>query len=450
MALESATYISDLVSTNPVGATDTKATLDDHIRLLKSTVKATFPNISGAVTPTHTELNYVDGVTSAIQTQLDAKAPLASPTLTGTPLAPTAAAGTSTTQIATTAFVAGTAFASALPAQTGNSGKYVTTDGTTASWAEIANGITRSARTSNTILGVADKGDLIDITSGTFAQTFSAAATLGDGWFCYIRNSGTGDITLTPNGAETIDGLTSFVMYPGEARVVQCDGSVLRSVVLKGFTKTFTASGDFIKPPGYGAFEGLMWGGGGSGRKHSTSSNKSGGGGGGCVPFSFIESALSATEAVVIGAGGTAISADATDGIAGGDSTFNGLTAYGGPAGTNSGVLGGTAFTTAAIAVCSSTGGATASVAAFYGGGAGLVAAGVGHTIHGGGGGGGVTSGDVLIAATATMFGGAGGAGVVAGAGGVAGTAPGGGGGATKTGTASGAGARGELRIWGK
>lgn len=36
---------------------------------------------------------------------IDAKAPLASPALTGTPTAPTAAAGTNTTQVATTAFV---------------------------------------------------------------------------------------------------------------------------------------------------------------------------------------------------------------------------------------------------------------------------------------------------------------------------------------------------------
>lgn len=56
-------------------------------------------------TTTSTEIGYVNGVTSAIQTQLDAKAPLASPTLTGTPLSTTAAFGTNTTQIATTAFV---------------------------------------------------------------------------------------------------------------------------------------------------------------------------------------------------------------------------------------------------------------------------------------------------------------------------------------------------------
>jgi len=66
-------------------------------------------------TVSSTEIGYVDGVTSAIQTQLDSKlatatasstyAPLASPALTGTPTAPTATAGTSTTQVATTAFV---------------------------------------------------------------------------------------------------------------------------------------------------------------------------------------------------------------------------------------------------------------------------------------------------------------------------------------------------------
>lgn len=40
-----------------------------------------------------------------IKTKLAAKAPLASPALTGTPTAPTAAPGTNTTQLATTAFV---------------------------------------------------------------------------------------------------------------------------------------------------------------------------------------------------------------------------------------------------------------------------------------------------------------------------------------------------------
>jgi len=41
-------------------------------------------NILDGVTSTTTELNYSDGVTSNIQTQIDTKAPIASPTFTGT------------------------------------------------------------------------------------------------------------------------------------------------------------------------------------------------------------------------------------------------------------------------------------------------------------------------------------------------------------------------------
>lgn len=46
-----------------------------------------------ALTATSTELNYVDGVTSAIQTQIDAKAPTASPSFTGTVTLPTGLTG---------------------------------------------------------------------------------------------------------------------------------------------------------------------------------------------------------------------------------------------------------------------------------------------------------------------------------------------------------------------
>jgi|8_EtaG_2_1085327.scaffolds.fasta_scaffold00715_13 microcystin-dependent protein len=69
MGLETGTYISDLNSSNPV-AGDPVNEGDDHIRLVKSTVKATFPSITGAVTSTHTELNLLDGVT-ANTTQLN-------------------------------------------------------------------------------------------------------------------------------------------------------------------------------------------------------------------------------------------------------------------------------------------------------------------------------------------------------------------------------------------
>ncbi|NNF60700.1 MAG: hypothetical protein HKN06_05125, partial [Gammaproteobacteria bacterium] len=58
MGLETATYIDDLDSANPV-STDNVSQGDDHIRLLKSTIQASFPGVTGAVNATHTELNTV-------------------------------------------------------------------------------------------------------------------------------------------------------------------------------------------------------------------------------------------------------------------------------------------------------------------------------------------------------------------------------------------------------
>jgi len=115
MGLETGTYIDSLVTTNPA-STDGLAQADDHLRLIKSTLKNTFPSITGAVSTTQAELNVLDGITSStselnvlegiaattaqlnftadvtsnIQTQMNTKAPLASPTFTGTLVAPTA------------------------------------------------------------------------------------------------------------------------------------------------------------------------------------------------------------------------------------------------------------------------------------------------------------------------------------------------------------------------
>ena len=62
-------------------------------------------NVLDGITVTTSELNYASGLTSNVQDQINAKVPINSPVLTGTPEAPTAAVGTNTVQIATTAFV---------------------------------------------------------------------------------------------------------------------------------------------------------------------------------------------------------------------------------------------------------------------------------------------------------------------------------------------------------
>lgn len=56
MPLETATYINSLNAANPV-STDSVAQADDHIRLIKAAIKATFPNLTGPVLPTQAQLN---------------------------------------------------------------------------------------------------------------------------------------------------------------------------------------------------------------------------------------------------------------------------------------------------------------------------------------------------------------------------------------------------------
>lgn len=74
MALETFGFIDSLNASNPVHATDPVSQGDDHIRGVKSTLLAQFPNLDAAVNFTPTQGNYLVGVTSAIQTQIDGKA----------------------------------------------------------------------------------------------------------------------------------------------------------------------------------------------------------------------------------------------------------------------------------------------------------------------------------------------------------------------------------------
>lgn len=60
MSLESATYINQLVRTNPNGA-DPKGQGDDHLRMIKGALLNTFPGITGPVTATQAEINALAG-----------------------------------------------------------------------------------------------------------------------------------------------------------------------------------------------------------------------------------------------------------------------------------------------------------------------------------------------------------------------------------------------------
>ena len=65
MALESGTYIDSLNASNPA-STDGLGQADDHIRLIKSAIKATFPNLDGPVTASVANLNNTTAIPSTL------------------------------------------------------------------------------------------------------------------------------------------------------------------------------------------------------------------------------------------------------------------------------------------------------------------------------------------------------------------------------------------------
>lgn len=333
-------------------------------------------------------------------------------------------------------------------------------------------------RTSNTIIAAADIGKMFSCTL-TWSQTLTAAATLGDGWWCIIKNAGTGLVTVDPDAAELIDGNATCPILPLEERLIVCTGMAFTTTVLKPFYMELTSNFGVTKPlSGYSRIGGLLWGGGGGGAK--STGHGGGGGGGACVPFQFALSEASTTTSIAIGAGGLGGTVD--DGAAGGNSTIaltaKIITAYGGGGGEGrnyptevkggggGGALGaGSAGTGGAPRVIGGNnpgygGGdsvpSTPSQLAYssvYGGGGGghIEAADTsvsgGNSVYGGGGGG-VAQASQSGAAGTSIFGGNGGAGNAAGVG-VAGTVPAGGGGAGHGGSNGGAGAAGKCILWG-
>ena len=84
---------------NKVGLSDLSGAISTVKTSDLTADRALISNSSGKIavsSVTSTQLGYVSGVTSAIQTQLNDKAALNSPTFTGTPKAPTASVGTNT------------------------------------------------------------------------------------------------------------------------------------------------------------------------------------------------------------------------------------------------------------------------------------------------------------------------------------------------------------------
>jgi hypothetical protein len=152
----------------------------------------------------------------------------------------------SSTNAATSAINAGASATSA-----SNSATTATTQSSNASTSatNAANSATQAANSATsvnlrTIVSVSgnytviasDRNKLIDyVGSGGHTISLTAAATLVSGFEFHIKNSGTGNVTVDPNGAESIDGVTMLTLTPNQAIVVVCTGSNFKVSQARGY-----------------------------------------------------------------------------------------------------------------------------------------------------------------------------------------------------------------------
>jgi hypothetical protein len=106
---------------------------------------------------------------------------------------------------------------------------------------------------SNYTAGLQDRAKMFNWTGAGGTLTLPDATVVGDNWFIYLRNSGTGAIAADPPGLETIDGNLSLSFQPGESAIIVSDGSNFHTI---GFGQSALFAFDYtvINVPGTGIY----------------------------------------------------------------------------------------------------------------------------------------------------------------------------------------------------
>ena len=69
-------------------------------------------------------------------------------------------------------------------------------------------------------------------TGGAGTLTLTLASTLADNWFMFVRNSGTGALTVAGSGGNTINGSASIILQPTDSCIIVCSGTTFYTVGL--------------------------------------------------------------------------------------------------------------------------------------------------------------------------------------------------------------------------
>jgi hypothetical protein len=110
------------------------------------------------------------------------------------------------------------------------------------------------ARTGAYTVTLADRGKLIHATSGTWTLALPAAATAGAGFAIQFLNTG-GTVTIDPNGAELIDGVTTLAVGANRSGLIVSTGSAWRTVGQIGsvtISATDATAGRLLKTGDFG------------------------------------------------------------------------------------------------------------------------------------------------------------------------------------------------------
>jgi len=136
---------------------------------------------------------------------------------------------------------------------------YIVTNATTAgTWGIIAFGIGSSGADAATLAGygllaigqtlnqsqpvttfssnytalTTDRSSTYVWTGGAGTLTLTLASTLADNWFMFVRNSGTGALTVAGSGGNVINGSASIVLQPADSCIIVCSGTQFYTVGL--------------------------------------------------------------------------------------------------------------------------------------------------------------------------------------------------------------------------
>jgi hypothetical protein len=70
-----------------------------------------------------------------------------------------------------------------------------------------------------------DRAKVFVFTGGVATCSLSAVSTFGSDFFCMVRNSGSGTLTIDPNASELVDGGSTLTLNPGESVVLVSTGT---------------------------------------------------------------------------------------------------------------------------------------------------------------------------------------------------------------------------------